>query len=123
MVEKIVENRSIIAVYGLALVPLLAGVSKFFVPDLWVGYEPEFVRTMLGIDSYQLVAAAGAAETALGLWIASRRHTFHAASLTLLWLAAITVRVATLGLWDIAIRDLGLTFYALSVALNEYVKK
>lgn len=120
MLNEILDRRHEISIYGLALIPLLAGISKFITPGLWMGYEPEFVRTMIGLSSSQIVLIAGISETLLGAWIATRIYSTYSTAAAFFWLLTITAQVSMLGLWDIAIRDLGLTFYALTVALNEY---
>jgi uncharacterized membrane protein len=116
MKQIILDSSDIIMVYGLALIPLLSGVTKFVMPGLWQGYEPELVRMILAPETFMVIS--GVVETALGVALLTRKRTEVFASVTAVWLLAITVQVTRLGIYDIAIRDLGLTMYALSVALN-----
>lgn len=118
--EKLAEHREQLPIHGLGVFILVAGLSKFVIPDFWLGYEPQFIVELLPLTARQLTLAGGGLEALLGLVLLSGRKTFEAASLTAVWLSAITLQVARLGLWDLAIRDLGLVFYAASVALMNY---
>ncbi len=108
-----------VSAYGLALVPFLAGLTKFTHPVLWQGYEPAAVTQAIQAAGLEPLMVFGVLETLLGLALFVRRDWRIAAAVTV-WLAAITARVAYLELWDLAIRDLGLTFYALTVTLLLY---
>lgn len=115
-----------IMLYGLALVPLLAGASKFLGVQ-WI--TPDLLLS-LPVDTATLVAGAGAVEFLAGLallvgglWKKTSNYTYIVALVITAWLLAITLMVATEGYSTVAIRDLGLTVFALSVALNEYARK
>jgi len=118
--EKIVERKDKLPVYGLSMFMLIAGISKFLILDFWIGYEPQFIIDLLPATARQLTLIGGVFEAVLGALLLSRKRTFHTASIISLWLWIITFRMAELGLWDLAIRDLGLTFYALSIAVENY---
>lgn len=121
MVEKLFaaasEYKDELMLYGLALVPLLAGVSKFYSPILWRGYHLEILNV---IPVTELIILSGAVEVALAVALIIRRYSHLVAALTGFWLFAITLQVAYKGLWTIALRDLGLAIFAFAVALNEY---
>lgn len=115
-------DPELLGVIGLGLVALLAGITKFTHPAFWQGYEPAVIRsalTDLGLDPLQVF---GVLEAGLGLALVAGRRWYITVA-AFLWLLAITVQVASLGLWDIAIRDLGLTFYAATVTLYQYQRK
>lgn len=120
--EKIVEKRDQLPVYGLGIFMLVAGLSKFVILDFWLGYEPQFIVDLLPMTARQLTLVGGVFETVLGVLLISGKRTFYVASVTSLWLLIITVQMARFGLWDLAIRDLGLTLYAVSIALMNYRK-
>lgn len=118
--EKIAERKNKLPVYGLGIFMLIAGLSKFLILDFWMGYEPQFVIDLLPATARQLTLIGGIFEAVLGALLLSGKRTFHTASIISLWLLIITFRMVEIGLWDLAIRDLGLTFYALSIAVKNY---
>lgn len=119
--QKIIDvEKEKLPVYGLGLFMLVAGLSKFVILDFWLGYEPQFIVELLPITARQLTLTGGLFEAVLGVLLVSGKRTFYAASITSLWLMTITVQMARFGLWDLMIRDLGLTFYAMSIALVSY---
>ncbi|MFB6212998.1 MAG: DoxX family membrane protein [Candidatus Nanohaloarchaea archaeon] len=117
--ERIFDYRQEAALYGLATVFLLAGVSKFFTPSLWTGYEPGFVTGLLPLTAKQFTYAAGHLEGLIGLLLFFDYRTRKVASIATLWLLAITISVATMQLWTIALRDLGLVALAYTVAAGD----
>lgn len=101
------------SLYGLILVFLTAGVSKFVQTSLWIGFEPSFVANF--VDSTTLVYLGGVFEITIAaglMWCRTRKYF---ALTGFLWLSIITLQVVRFGLWDIAIRDIGLLFLALTV--------
>ncbi|WEL19950.1 hypothetical protein [Candidatus Nanohalococcus occultus] len=100
---------------GLSLVFLLAGLSKLAVPQFWTGYEPEFVLALSPVSAGTLLGITGLLEAALGIWILTGVRKTFASLVAVLWLTAITLQVTQLGLYAIAIRDLGLVFLALAI--------
>lgn len=99
---------------------LIAGLSKFVILDFWLGYEPRFVVEVLPIAAKQLTLLGGFFEAALGILLLSGRKTFYTAFVTFSWLLMITLQMINLGFWDLAVRDLGLTFYAFNTAFRAY---
>jgi hypothetical protein len=120
--EEIAKRRDRLPVYGLGMFLVIAGLSKFLILDFWLGYEPQFIIEILPATVQQLVLAGGVFEAVLGTLLLSGKRTFHLAVLVSLWFLVITFQMVKLGFWDLAIRDLGLTFYALSVAATSYRK-
>lgn len=112
--------RDSLMVYGLATVPLLAGISKLYNPQLWMGFH---VQRLMPIPEIQVLYISGVIEVLAGLLLFSRYKSHIVSAVTAVWLLAITVQVAYKSLWLTALRDLGLTLFALAVALNEYDKK
>jgi uncharacterized membrane protein len=109
-----------VMLYSLAAVAVLAGVSKFVYPQLWMGFEPAWLTSILPLSSTQFVYATGAIETVLGVLLAIRWRTWQVATVVTVWLAGITITVASMCIWTIALRDFGLTALSYSVAANEY---
>lgn len=118
MLEWLSDFRDQFMLYGLALVFLLVGLTKFVNPQMWSGYEPQIIASLFS-DTALFVIISGVMEVSIGILLVLRKKTVQVAALSTLWLAAITVQMANLNIWDVAIRDLGLTAYALTVMLNE----
>lgn len=102
----------------LGLFLFIAGASKFVALGLWTGYEPRMVVEMLPLTADQLTLTGGAFETVLGIGLLVNRKTEIFAALSTIWLSAITVQMARIGLWDLVIRDLGLVFFSLVVLMQ-----
>jgi len=122
-VERLCDRRLDIAAYGLALMFLLAGVSKFIVLNQWIGYTPGWLVAVAPVGAATLMHVASVVEIglAVGLTVGWKRHVL--AMLGVLWLAQITVMTGRMEIYDVAIRDLGLTAYAAVVALMAYVEE
>jgi len=119
--RKLLESRKEkFPVYGLSAFMLVAGLSKFVALGLWIGYEPRFLVQILPLTARQLTLMGGGFEAVLGLALLTGRRTFYTASLTAIYLFGISVQMINLGLYDLAIRDSGLTLYAASVAVLNY---
>ncbi|MFB6077270.1 MAG: hypothetical protein ABEK12_04030 [Candidatus Nanohaloarchaea archaeon] len=106
--------------YGLALVLLGAAGMKAVDPTPWAAYVPGWAAVIVPFTPTAMMHLATVLEATLGLALAVRYRTPAAAAVSAAWLASITVAVGTIGIWPIALRDLGLTVFAVSVALNEY---
>lgn len=121
--ERLLEGRQDIAAYGLALMFFLAGASKFVVLNQWIGYTPGWLVAMAPVGAGTLMHTASVIEIGLaaGLVVGWKRHVW--AAIGALWLAQITVMTAMAGFYDVAIRDVGLTAYAVVVALMAYGKR
>jgi uncharacterized membrane protein YphA (DoxX/SURF4 family) len=104
---------------GLGSVMLAAGVSKFVIPSYWSGYEPQLLIEILPATARQLMLIGGVLELSLGTLLISGRKTCETALLTAAWLSAITLQLASMEFWALAIRDTGLVFYALTVYMLE----
>lgn len=115
--ERIQMRRVSIARVSLGIVFLLAGVSKFFITNSWLGFEPAWLTELVPLGPIEFVKLAGAGETVFAVIILSgyRRRLF--ALLAAGYLSIITLQTALIGAWAIAIRDFGLVALALSVAL------
>jgi hypothetical protein len=113
---KVTLGKENIPAYSLGSFMIVAGLSKFVIIDFWLGYEPRFLIDLLPATGRQLTMIGGLFEVALGALLLSGEKTFYIALGTSIYLAAITLQLANLGLWDLAIRDFGLTLFALTVA-------
>lgn len=120
MTQIIEENRYLLMVYGLALVPLLAGISKFLDPGLWL--KPVFISS-IPLSQTAVTYLIGGAEVFLGLALFTRKRPDIFSFVVFLWLLGITVQVTYFQLWTIAIRDLGLTLFALTAAIFEFSRR
>jgi hypothetical protein len=100
--------------YG--LVPLLAGLDKFFnlLTD-WPKYLSPSIAGLLPVSAETFMHAVGIIEIAVGLLVLTR-WTRLGAWIAAAWLVLIAVNLATLGLFDIAVRDLAMAVGAYTLA-------
>jgi uncharacterized membrane protein YphA (DoxX/SURF4 family) len=100
--------------YG--LVPLLAGLDKFFnlLTD-WPKYLSPMVAGLLPVSPQTFMYAVGIIEIVVGLLVLTR-WTRLGAWIAAAWLVLIAVNLVTLGLFDIAVRDLAMAVGAYTLA-------
>jgi hypothetical protein len=100
--------------YG--LVPLLAGLDKFFhlLAD-WPRYLSPAVAGLLPVSPETFMHAVGIIEIAVGVMVLTR-WTRLGAWIAAAWLALIAVNLITLGMFDIAVRDLAMAVGAATLA-------
>lgn len=100
--------------YG--LVPLLAGLDKFLnlLTD-WPKYLSPMVEGMLPVSPQTFMYAVGIVEIAVGLLVLTR-WTRLGAWIAAAWLVLIAVNLVTLGMFDIAVRDLAMAVGAYTLA-------
>lgn len=103
--------------YLLGIFFLVAGLSKLVILEYWTGYEPAILVNLLPLTSDQFTLAGGIFEALIGFGLLLERKKIHMTAIATLWLTAITLQVARIGLWDLAIRDIGLVFFAISVMI------
>lgn len=100
--------------YG--LVPLLAGLDKFLnlLTD-WPKYLSPMVENLLPMSPQAFMYAVGVIEIAVGLMVLTR-WTRLGAWIAAAWLVLIAVNLVTLGMFDIAVRDLAMAVGAYTLA-------
>jgi uncharacterized membrane protein YphA (DoxX/SURF4 family) len=100
--------------YG--LVPLLAGLDKFFnlLTD-WTKYLSPAVAGLLPVSPETFMRAVGVIEIVVGLLVLTR-WTRLGAWIAAAWLVLIALNLVTLGLFDIAVRDLAMAVGAYTLA-------
>ena len=100
--------------YG--LVPLLAGLDKFLnlLTD-WPKYLSPWVANLLPVSAQTFMYAVGIIEIVVGLMVFTR-WTRLGAWIAAAWLVLIAVNLVTLGLFDIAVRDLAMAVGAYTLA-------
>jgi hypothetical protein len=100
--------------YG--LVPLLAGLDKFFnlLTD-WPKYLSPWIANLLPMSPQTFMHLVGIIEIAVGLMVLTRWPRLGAWIATA-WLVLIAVNLATMGLFDIAVRDLAMAVGASTLA-------
>lgn len=100
--------------YG--LVPLLAGLDKFtnILTD-WSQYLSPLVADLLPMSATTFMWLVGVIEIVVGLMVLTR-WTRLGAWIAAAWLCAIAVNLMTLGLFDIAVRDLAMAVGAYTLA-------
>lgn len=100
--------------YG--LVPLLAGLDKFTgVLTDWSQYVSPWVADLSPVPVAVLLGVVGVVEMAVGLMVLTR-WTRLGAWIATAWLCLIAVELVTMGLLDIAVRDLAMAVGAYTLA-------
>lgn len=100
--------------YG--LVPLLAGLDKFFnLLANWPKYLSPLVTNLLPVSAQTFMHGVGIIEIAVGLLVLTR-WTRIGAWIAAAWLVLIAINLATLGLFDIAVRDVAMAVGAYTLA-------
>ncbi|HVR97745.1 MAG TPA: DoxX family membrane protein [Thermoanaerobaculia bacterium] len=100
--------------YG--LVPLLAGLDKFFnlLAD-WPKYLAPWMANLLPMPAQTFMYVVGIIEIAVGLMVLTR-WTRLGAWIAAVWLILIAGNLVTMGLFDIAVRDLAMAVGAYTLA-------
>jgi len=100
--------------YG--LVPLLAGLDKFFnlLTD-WPKYLAPWMANLLPVSAQSFMYAVGIIEIVVGLLVLTR-WTRLGAWIAAAWLVLIALNLITMGLFDIAVRDLAMSVGAYTLA-------
>lgn len=100
--------------YG--LVPLLAGLDKFFnlLAD-WPRYLSPWVADLLPVSAQGFMYAVGIIEIAVGVMVLTR-WTRLGAWIAAAWLVLIAGNLVTMGMFDIAVRDLAMAVGAYTLA-------
>jgi uncharacterized membrane protein YphA (DoxX/SURF4 family) len=102
-------------------VPLLAGLDKFTnLLTYWPHYvSPVFAR-MLPIGPVAFMKVVGIVEIVAGLLVLSKARL--GAYIVMAWMICIAINLASMGLFDIAVRDLGLAVGAFALARLDEVR-
>jgi uncharacterized membrane protein YphA (DoxX/SURF4 family) len=100
------------------LVPLLAGLDKFFnVLTDWAQYQSPLLQQFLPISATSFMYFVGIIEIVVGLAILTR-WTLPGSYVAMVWLVAIAANLLTMGRYfDIAVRDLALAVAAYSLGV------
>jgi hypothetical protein len=106
--------------YG--LVPLLAGLDKFFglLAD-WESYLSPAVAALLPVSPGAFMMAVGVIEMAVGLAVLTR-FTRLGALVAAVWLVLIALNLIAAGILDVAVRDLAMAVGAFTLARLEAVR-
>jgi uncharacterized membrane protein YphA (DoxX/SURF4 family) len=100
------------------LVPLLAGLDKFFnILTDWAQYQSPLLQQFLPISATGFMYVVGIIEIVVGLAILTR-WTLPGSYVAMVWLVAIAANLLTTGRYfDIAVRDLALAVGAYSLGV------
>ena len=101
---------------AIGLMATLAGLDKFFnlLTD-WPKYLSPSVAGLLPMSAQSFMHVVGVIEILVGLLVLTR-WTRLGAWIAAAWLVLIAVNLVTLGLFDIAVRDLGLAVGSYTLA-------
>ena len=102
--------------FGFTVAPIVAGLDKFFnVLVDWTQYLTPLVPRWTGIESSVFMMAVGVIEVAAGIVVAVKPK--FGAWVVSAWLCGIMINLLLVsGYYDVALRDLGLSFGALALA-------
>ncbi len=104
---------------GLAVVFLYAAVSSMLEPQNWIGFIPDFIKSIIPADIFLVLFSVY--EFLLSLWLLSGRKGFYSAILSALTLAAIIFFNFTV--LEIVFRDIAIFFAAIALAILSYKNK
>ena len=102
--------------FGFTVAPIVAGLDKFFnlLVD-WTQYLTPLVPTWTGIDPATFMMVVGVIEIIAGIAVAVKPKL--GALVVTAWLWGIIINLLLVpGYFDVALRDLGLSFGALALA-------
>ena len=98
------------------LVPLLAGLDKFFnILADWPAYVSPAVSSLLPMSDQSFMYLVGIIEIAVGVMVLTK-WTRLGAWVAMVWLALIAGNLILLGSFDIAVRDLAMAVGAYTLA-------
>ena len=107
---------------GIGLTATLAGIDKFFnLLTNWGNYVSPMVARLLPIPVPAFMAAIGLIELAVGLTILfgwTRVGAYVASA----WLVAIAINLVIAGYYDVAVRDVVMSFAAFTLARLDEVR-
>lgn len=105
--------------FGLGLIFFWFGVDKFIHPTFWISYVPPWAVPLipLSLESFNIVQ--GVVETIIGTLLIVGLWRQSVAGIAGLIMIPIIIATFSLGLYDIAVRDIGLFFVALSLAVTQ----
>jgi uncharacterized membrane protein YphA (DoxX/SURF4 family) len=102
--------------FGFTVAPIIAGLDKFFnLLVNWTQYLTPLVPRWTGIDSAGFMMVVGVVEIIAGIVVAVKPK--FGAWIVVAWLWGIIINLLLVpGYYDVALRDLGLSFGALALA-------
>lgn len=101
---------------GLGLGPFLAGLDKFFnVLADWNTYLSPLAEKLLPISGPAFMRVVGVVEMAVGLAVLTR-WTRIGAYVAAGWLVAVAANLVSMGMFDVAVRDLEIAIGAYALA-------
>lgn len=102
---------------GLGLVPLLAGLDKFFnLLTNWEMYLNPLIPRLTHLPAPTFMHIVGIIEIAAGILMFTR-FSRYAAYIVMIWLWAISLNLVTMGrFFDIAVRDVAISLGAFALA-------
>lgn len=98
---------------GIASVFLYAAIAATLEPSNWIGYLPQFLRSIFPAET--LLHLFSAYQVGLSLWLLWGKKLLYPSVLSVLTFIAIII--ANIGQLDIVFRDIAILFAALSLAV------
>jgi len=101
---------------GFGLLPLLAGLDKFFnLLTFWPDYVSPGAAALLPVGPQEFMYVVGVIEIAVGVAILTR-WTVLGSYVAAVWLLSIAANLVVAGYYDIAVRDVVLAIGAFTLA-------
>src|SRR3989344_3226532 len=98
---------------GIASVFLYAAIAATLEPFNWIGYLPQFLRSIFPAET--LLRLFSAYQIALSLWLLWGKRLLYPSILSVL--TFISIIIANINQLDIVFRDIAILFAALSLAV------
>lgn len=108
------EQKSLVSFFlrlALASVFLYAAIASFLTPDNWIGFLPQWLKSI--IPGITLLFAFSAYEIILSLWLLSGKKIVYASTLAAITLFLIII--ANISQLDILFRDIAIFFSAIAL--------
>src|SRR3989344_9129855 len=98
---------------GIASVFLYAAIAATLEPSNWIGYLPQFLRSIFPAET--LLRLFSAYEVIISLWLLWGKKLLYPSVLSVITLSAIII--ANIGQLDVVFRDIAILFAALSLVV------
>jgi len=102
---------------GLSFAFLYAALAAYITPTSWIGYFPQFMRSLAPSDTL-LLNSFGIFEVAIGLWILSGKRIFIPSVAGALALAGIVI--FNTSQMAVVFRDISIMFMAIALTAAHY---
>lgn len=101
--------------FAFTVAPILAGFDKYFnFMTSWESYLAPIVPRMTGVMPHNFMQGVGLVEIVAGIGVALKPRIF--AYIVSVWMIGTLINLMLIGMYDLALRDFGLSMGALALA-------